>query len=209
MARPLQTGLNVDPSIDESTEHEQAQASRRLDRAAARAFAAAISSLIIATLVVSQSARALDPEGTLAGNSFEAGTISLVDDDQGRSLIQLNNMAPGRPVERCINVSYEGTILPVDVTFAATTNGPLDQFLSVQVESGIGGGFEDCASFAPETTIYAGTLDVLADAGPIAVATFRNQTDDLSFRFRFELLDEGGAIGQSTALDFVWEAVPS
>jgi len=64
---------------------------RRLDRSAARAIAAAISSLLITTLVVSSSVSALEPEGTIAGNSFGAGTITLVDDDRGRSLVNLSD----------------------------------------------------------------------------------------------------------------------
>lgn len=209
MARPLQPGLIVDPSADESKEHEQVQASRRLDRSAARAFAAAISSLIIATLVVSQSAEALDPDGTVAGNSFEAGTVELVDDDLGRSLFDLTNMAPGRPVEECITVSYEGTILPVEVTLGATTSGELAPYLSVEVESGNGGGFGSCDGFEPAQSVFSGTIWTMAALDPRVVGTLRNQGDGITFRFRFELLDDGRAVGQATALDFVWEAVPS
>ena len=180
-----------------------------MDRAAVRAFAAAIGSLIIATLVVSQSARALEPEGTVAGNSFEAGTITLVDDDQGRSLVSLTDMAPGRPVERCITVSYEGTILPVEVSLAATTNGPLAQYLSVEIEAGTGGSFGSCETFEATESLYSGTVGELSRAKPMVVAELRNQDDEIGFRFRFELLDDGRAVGESTSLDFVWEAVPS
>lgn len=208
MARPLESGLSNELPTERVAEVDR-QLSGRLDRAAVRAFAAAISSLIIATLVVSHSARALEPEGTLAGNSFEAGSITLVDDDEGRSLVSLSDMAPGRPVEKCITVSYEGTILPVEVSLTATTNGPLDQFLSVDIEAGTGGGFGSCDTFEPTETIYAGTVDVLSGQEPIVVAELRNQDDEISFRFRFELLDDGRAVGQATSLDFVWEAVPS
>lgn len=208
MARPLEAGLTTDLSVEQAPTIDE-KASGRLDRAAVRAFAAAISSLIIATLVVSQSARALEPEGTLAGNSFEAGTITLVDDDQGRSLVSLSDMAPGRPVIKCITVSYEGTILPVDVSLAASTDGPLADYLEVVIESGTGGGFGSCDTFVPDATIYSGTVGVLSRANPMPVGTLRNQDDDISFRFRFELVDDGRAVGESTSLDFVWEAVPA
>lgn len=203
MARPLE----AEPS--DGTTVASGAGGSALDRAAARAFAAAISSLIIATLVVSQSARALDPEGTVAGNSFEAGTIALVDDDLGRSLVDLSDMAPGRPVERCITVSYEGSILPVRVSLAATTTGPLADFLAVDVDAGTGGGFDDCDSFAADERVYSGTVADLATSPPIDVATVRNQNESMTYRFRFEVLDEAGAVGQAAAVDIVWEAVPA
>lgn len=207
MARPLAT--STEAVHDPAPASEEKQTSSRLDRAAARAFAAAISSLIIATLVVSQSAQALDPDGTVAGNSFEAGTVELVDDDEGRSLVNLTNMAPGRPVEECITVSYEGTILPVEVTLGATTTGDLAPYLTVVVEAGTGGAFGSCDGFEPIRTVYSGTVWAMGATEPKGVGTFRNQGDSTTFRFRFELLDDGRAVGQSSALDFVWEAVPS
>lgn len=207
MARPLASSTHAVP--DTSLTDDERRIAGRLDRAAARAFAAAISSLIIATLVVSQSAQALDPDGTIAGNSFEAGTVELVDDDLGRSLFNLSNMAPGRPVEKCITVSYEGTILPVELTLGATTNGELAPYLSVVVESGTGAGFGSCAGFEPDESVFSGTVWAMAAVDPKVVGTLRNQGDGLTFRFRFELLDDGRAVGQATALDFVWEAVPS
>lgn len=208
MARPLGSNLSTGTRFDSSISVVDREGGR-LDRAAARAFAAAISSLIIATLVVSQSADALDPEGTVAGNSFEAGTIALTDDDQGRSLLSLTDMAPDRPTERCINVVYEGTILPADISLAATTTGVLADFLAVDIEAGSGGGFETCDGFAPGETIYEGTVGDLAAAEPMLVAIARNVGDEISFRFRFVLLDDARAVGQSASLDFVWEAVPS
>ncbi len=207
MARPLPTGLTSPPGA--SLTPEERPPSGRLDRAAARAFAAAISSLIIATLVVSHSAQALDPEGTVAANSVAAGTVTLVDDDQGRSLVNLNDMAPGRPVEECIVVSYEGSVLPVDVSLLATVTGSLADHLLVAVERGTGGRFSSCDDFVPAEQVYSGTAGQFGRTEPIRVATVRNQYEDIAFRFRFEVLDDAEAVGQASAIDFVWEAVPS
>ncbi|MCP3912602.1 MAG: hypothetical protein GY713_16805 [Actinomycetia bacterium] len=204
MARPFEELV-----IDDEAITDRQQSARRLDRSAARAFAAAISSLIIATLVISNSAGALDAEGTVAGNSFEVGTISLVDDDQGRSLVNLTDMAPGRPSESCIAVTYEGSILPVDISLGATTTGELANYLVVAIEWGQGAGYESCEGFERGGSVYAGTMAALAGGDPITVATLRNQGDDISFRFRFELLDDDRAVGLASSVDFVWEALPS
>ena len=181
---------------------------RRIDRSAARALAAAISSLLITTLVVSSSVSALEPEGTIAGNSFGAGTITLVDDDQGRSLVNLDNMAPGRPVTECITVEYTGSIVPVDLSVAATADGALADYLWVEAELGVGGGFESCDGFQAEAAVFSGTLGDIVKQGPMAVASFVNTGDAVTFRFRFEILDDGRAVGSATAADFVWEVVP-
>ncbi len=181
---------------------------RRLDRSAARAMAAAISSLIIATLVVSRSADALDPDGTVAGNKLQVGTVNLVDDDAGRSLVDLEAMGPGQPVVQCIRVQYDGTILPVDLSLAATSEGDLDDFIDVEAEWGQGGGFGSCDGFVPEKQLYEGTLASLTEREPLPVAGFVNQGDAISFRFRFELQDDERALGKVTSVDFVWEAVP-
>ncbi len=181
---------------------------RRLDRSAARAIAAAISSLLITTLVVSSSVSALEPDGTIAGSTVQAGTISLVDDDEGRSLVNLSNMAPGRPVVECIRVEYTGSILPVDLSVAATADGPLAEFLWVEAELGIGGGFGSCDGFQPERVVMSDTLGDIADRDALTVASFVNTGDDVVFRFRFEILDDGRAVGAATAADFVWEVVP-
>ena len=204
MARSLDAVLTAASADDIGEQRE-----RRLAKSTGRAFAAAISSLIIATLVVTTSAETLRQEGTVSGNSFETGTITLVDDDQGRSLVRLDNMGPERPVERCIRISYEGTILPVELTLVASTTGELARYLRVEIEKGTGAGFDSCVGFQPTEATYTGTLSELAARDAIPVGTIRNEGASASFRFRFEVLDERQAVGRSSTADFVWEAIPS
>lgn len=202
MPRPL------DQAIPDDETAVSAEVASRVDRAAARAFAAAVSALLISTLVVSQSTAAIDPDGTVAGNSVTAGTVSLTDDDEGRSLVNLDAMAPGRPVEECITVAYDGTILPVELTLDAQTVGDLGPYLAVEIERGTGGGFENCDSFEPDEQVFAGTLDELDAAGVMALGFIYNTGDQFGFRFRFELANEADAVGRQSSIDFVWEATP-
>ncbi len=204
MARSLDDVL-----ASESAEETGLNQERRLAKSTGRAFAAAISSLIVATLVVTTSAETLRQEGTVSGNSFETGTITLVDDDQGRSLVRLENMGPEQPVERCIRIDYAGTILPVELTLVANTTGELARYLRVHVEKGTGAGFDSCGDFRPDERLFSGTLSQLAARGATPVGTIRNGRATVSFRFQFEVLDERQAVGRSSTADFVWEAVPS
>ena len=203
MARPLDSAEFIDADIEDND-----AASSRVDRAAARAFAAAVSALIISTLVVSQSSAAIDPDGTVAGNSIEAGTVSLTDDDQGRSLLALEAMAPGRPIQECITVTYDGTILPVELTLETQTVGDLGPFLEVSIERGVGGGFGVCEGFEPTDLVFSGTLDELDRKGVMGLGFIYNTLDSSVFRFEVELKDEADAVGRESSIDFVWEATP-
>lgn len=183
-------------------------ARERIDRTTARALAAAVASLAVATFVVGTSTNALDPGGTVAGNSFESGTVSLRDDDGGRSLVQLENMAPRRPIERCITITYDGTVLPVDVTLGARIDGDIAGYVLATIERGDAGGFDACSEFEAEEMVFDGRLGDLADGDPLALGAMRFQGETISFRFTFELADEAAAAGRSGSIDFVWEAVP-
>lgn len=204
MARPLDTVEVVDPTTEAAP-----QSQARLTRTTARAFAAAVAALLIATLVVNRSNDALTAEGTAAAAALSSGTISLVDDDQGRSLFDLGAMAPGRPVLRCLEVVYDGTILPVELAMRSESTGTLTSFLDVSVEEGTGGTFEDCDGFRPTRPVFAGTLAELTDTGWIPLGRMVNSGDTRTYRVRIELQDTDDALGQSARAEFLWEATPA
>lgn len=181
----------------------------QVGRLAAAALAAAVSALIIGSLVVTFSDRALDPSGTVAGASINSGTISLVDDDGGRSLFDLNDMVPGRPVVHCLDVIYDGTIVPVDLSMRAEAVGDLAEFLDVVVETGRGGGFDDCSGFELGGQVFGGTLAELAASGWVDLGQVVNSGDRISYRISFEIQDRQEALGRTASTLFVWEVTPS
>jgi hypothetical protein len=188
------------------------QGERRLARSAARAFAAALSVLLVSTLVIDHSTAAFGGSATEVGNSFEAGTIELTDDDAGQSLFRLDDMAPGRPAVRCIDIIYKGSILPADLALAAEATGELTPFLDVVIERGTGGTFESCDGFRRSALVFEGTLAELADRTenePLSVATVLSSDERVSFRFRFELADDQQVVGKTAVSTFLWDAVPS
>lgn len=203
MARPL-----VERQRPEGPESD-IQQERWLTRATARAFAAAISALLIATLVVNRSTEALTTEGTVTGTAITSGTVSLTDDDAGQSLFDLADMGPGRPVVRCIQLVYEGTIAPVDLRLRAESTGPLAAFLDVSVEQGTGGSFETCDGFDASESVYEGTLAELAAADWLELGRILNSDTWQTYRITFSLQDEQAALGQTATADFIWEVTPS
>ncbi len=159
-----------------------------------------------------------------AGNAFEAGTVYLEDNDAGGFMYQVSNAKPLDTVERCIRVTYLGT-LPADVRlYTASSIGPVGDYLDLTIEEGTmpaGTAFPGCAGFSSEATIFGGTLSGFAAAhGSYAtgIATYPGsatswvQDDSVVYRFTLTLRDDnaanGGAAGPlSTGLHtYTWEA---
>lgn len=179
-----------------------------LNQSVARALAAAMSALLIATLVINHSADALTAEGTASSSSVASGTIAITDDDQGQSLVDLAAMAPGRPEEQCLTIVYEGTIVPVELALRTTAPGVLAAYLDTTIEVGTGGGFGDCAGFVPDHEVFSGTAHSLAQTGSLTLDRLVNSGDQRHYRIRFELRDTAEALGQTTTIDLVWEVTP-
>lgn len=185
-----------------------AGASRRVDHSTARAFAAALSALAISSLVVTTSSNALNRSGTIAADHFDAGTVAIGDQASGASLIELTNMAPGRPEQQCINVGYEGSIVPVRLTLAAAAGGSLGPHVHVDLEEGTGAEFGNCDGFVASGQVFSGSLSRLAEDSPLPLGRLLNHGDSVGFRFRFEPNDDDDSVGLPISISLVWEVSP-
>ena len=203
MARTLQ---DFNPEVEEVDEVVE---ENWLTRTTARAFAAALSALLIATLVVTRSSEALTIDGTVAGSALSSGTIALVDDDSGEALFDFSDLAPGRPLERCLEVVYEGSITPVDLSLTAESLGELARFMNLSVEEGSGAGFETCEGFSATSTLYEGTLQEFSSGSRLELGRLLNSGDSRSYRIVFDLQDVQEALGLAATADFIWEVTPS
>lgn len=179
-----------------------------ITRRTTRSFGAAVAVLLLATLVATRSDAALTRTPANASAAVEAGTIELSDDDDGRSLFDLEALSPTRPVERCIEVRYSGTILPVQMRMRADAEGALSEFLDLEIQTGEGGNYDSCAGFVAEEDLFNGTLAEYTETGWNEVGRFFNTGDLQTFRIQIQLQDELGAVGETTALGFSWEATP-
>jgi hypothetical protein len=194
---------HLHPHGDEMDEIEEVSSTRSL----VRLLAMAATVLLISFLVVNRSTDALTGRyGT--GGRFQAGSVSLIDDDTDQSLFDVPAMAPGQQYENCITVTYSGQLGDPAVQVAAKADGALASALRFTLEVGQGGSFEDCAEFAPEGVIYEGTLGAFTEHHPAGagLTAFEPEGpgDERTFRFRFQLDADNAAQGAQAGVDFLW-----
>jgi len=190
-----------------ATEADDTDETTGTGRATARALATALALLMISLLVVTRSRDAFDTDPATAEASFTTGDVRLTDDDNGTTLFDIPNMVPGRPASDCIAVTYEGDVLPVDVALDASADGALTGALLVTIESGSGGGFQNCGGFEPDGVVFDGSLADLADAGPLDAFTAEETPSTQTFRFTFDLDPDVPVQGRATATaDLAWTA---
>ena len=158
---------------------------------------------------------------TNSGNSFAAGTVFVDDNDAGAAMYTVSNQKPGVATQRCIKVTYSGSMAADVKLYTLSTVGAVGDYIDLTVEKGTGNpSFPNCTGFSAESTIYSGELDDFVStknsyANGISVfpgaQTQWNQNDALVYRFTLTLQDDNNANGGATPLStgshaFTWEA---
>lgn len=90
-------------------------------RRTANVVAGLLALALIAGLVIRTSSAVFTANTDNTGNSLEAGTIVLTDDDSGTVLFSMENVAPGEFAVECIRVTYSGSLDPEAVKFYSTS----------------------------------------------------------------------------------------
>lgn len=143
---------------------DRASVTRDQDRKRRVILAGVITGVLLSSALVLTASRAAFIDTTSnSGNSLDAGTVTLTDDDSDSALFELNNMAPvDAAVTRCIAVQYSGTITdPGEIHLYSggfTETGTLSSELDLTIEMGTGGGFSDCTGFSGSTIFATDTL---------------------------------------------------
>ena len=181
---------------------------RRIASSTGRAIGAALACLMVTSLVVERSIAAVQPADGNSGGAFVAASIALSDDDEGRSLVNLTDMVPGKTTSSCINLTYEGTLFPIELLMTVEALGELSRFVEVTITEGSGGEFGDCTGFVANTELVRGTLADLAETETV-VGIIRSEQETKGFRFDYRLTDTSDAIGKSASADIVWEVRPT
>jgi predicted ribosomally synthesized peptide with SipW-like signal peptide len=156
-----------------------------------------------------------------SGNDFAAGTVYITDNDSGSAMYNVSNQAPGDVVERCITVTYTGS-LDADVKLYGSAVGALGNYVDLQIEKGTGAVpfGAGCVGFSSDGVVYNDTLGNFASthtgwANGLVVnpgaATEWQQNDAVVFRFTLTLQDDNNANGGAAALStgahsYTWEA---
>ena len=184
---------------------------RRSRRAMAYRAVAMLASLGFVSVLVMTSSRAAFVDTTdNTSNHFSAGTVVLNDDDAGTVLFNVNNLAPTQSRTNCIRVDYTGS-LAANVRMYGAASGSLGQYLTVSIDVGTGGSFDNCTGFTGGTNLYTGTLSAFAAAR----TNFTNglqgwngatNPSNRTYRITVTLQDNNSAQGLSANADFTWEA---
>lgn len=173
--------------------------------------------IVAAGVVVSTTSYAAFSDTTSAeGNGWSAGTVQLADDDAGGTLFTATNAKPGDGGANCITVTSTGS-LASDVRLYATdaaASAGLDGQLELTIEQGLGGGYGSCDGFAPETTLFAGTLAGFTGShssfsdGIAAWSPVGGGSDARTYRVTWKLADAAPNTvqGGTATTSFVWEA---
>lgn len=141
-----------------------------MSRSTANIIAGLLALALTAGLVIRTSSAVFTAQTDNTGNSLEAGTIVLTDDDGGAAALTMTNIAPGEFSQKCIVVEYDGTLDPEAVkvfsTSAFTTtpaaSGPgtaaaaMQNQVNITIEQGAatsGGSFNNCTGFVSGATL--------------------------------------------------------
>lgn len=158
-------------------------------------------------------------------NNFNAGTVSLTDNDAGAAMFNVSAMRPGDTHVGCIRVTYTGSLTAPVKLYGAST-GALPPFLDLTVERGTmpanafvtePNAADGCTGFTTQTTLFAtGKLNTFPtsyatgvnDPGLAAAAPLWATNENHVYRVTVTLPSAvaNGAQGQTAATTFSWEA---
>lgn len=149
------------------------------------------------------------------GNSIAAGTVVIADNDAGSLMYQLTNQGPGSTTQRCMRVTYTGTLASTVRLYrtGTVTNGSA---FNIQVErgSGVTGAYPSCTGFTSAASLYNGTLGSFPTtfaAGPDAKGSAWANGNTVDYRFTVTIVDDPGPNLHTTPMAsgthaWTWEA---
>ena len=168
--------------------------------------------LLTGAFIVTASIAAFSDTTDNTGNTWSTGTVILEDNDLGAAMFTVTGMKPLDVVEKCIVVTYKGTLLPADVLLYGVSGGSgLDAYLDLVIDEGTGAAFGNCSGFSFTSNIFTGTLTSFA-------ATHTNFGDGAgiwspsanpeskTYRFTVTLQDDNAAQTLDATATFTWEA---
>jgi hypothetical protein len=188
---------------------------RSLNGLAIQLAAGALSFVLIALLVVTSSRAAFVAQNDNTGNSVTSASIVLADNDSTTAMFNnVTGMVPGTPVDKCIDVTYTGSVDPTAVMLYASGVPTLDLApyldLTIDIGADTAAPFRDCTGFTSTSTLYTGTLATFASAKNSYVTGLStwdpSATGEVrTFRFRLTVQDNALAANKSTTFGFSWE----
>jgi hypothetical protein len=199
-----------------TTVHVHRRRGRSRNALAMQLAALALAFILISILVVTSSRAAFVAQSDNATNQVSSATVQLADNDLGTAMFNnVTNLVPGQVVDRCIDVTYTGTVDPtaVQLYIAGTPTGTLGTYLNLTIDYApdTADAYGSCATFpGSPTPVYNGTLAAFATAHAAYAtgATTWNPAggpETRTFRFRISVQDNVAAVGLNSTFGFSWE----
>ena len=188
---------------------------RSLNALGLQMAAAALSFILIALLVVTSSRAAFVAQNDNTSNQVTAAAVDLTDNDSGTAMFNnVTGLMPGTNVDRCVDVTYTGSVDPTAVLLYASgaPTGTLAPYLDLTIDVGddTGDPFRTCTSFVSTGTLYSGTLSNFATshanyAAGLSTWDPAGSPETKTFRFRLAVQDNAAAEGLTSTFGFSWE----
>lgn len=159
------------------------------------------------------SSAAFTADTTNGTNTWNAGSVTLTDDDSGAAMFTATNLKPGSTGEKCITLTYNGSSAAAVKLYGTAVTGSLGAYIDLVVEQGDGGSFGSCTGFGTATSVYTGTLTNFGStrtgfangAGTFA-PTAAGQSKTYRFAYTINAAAPDAAQGTSASATFTWEA---
>ena len=152
---------------------------------------------------------------TRSSNSFAGGTVTLASNSAATPIYSLTYRAPGDVGERCVRVTYSGSLSSTVRLYRGSFSGGtgLDPYVTFAVSRGTGNQ-TDCSDFSSAASVYSGTLAAFPSTyagglvlqNPSGSGTW-SQNDAVTYRITATLQNDTRAQGLATGThSFTWEA---
>ena len=199
-----------------TTVHVHRRRRRSRNALALQLAALALAFILVSILVVTSSRAAFVAQSDNATNQVSSATVTLSDNDLGTAMFaSVTGLMPGQVIDRCIDVTYNGTVDPTAVVLyvAGAPTGTLGTYLNLTIDYApdTADAYGSCTSFpGSPTSVYNGTLAGFATAytGYATGATTWNPAggpETRTFRFRLSVQDNAAAAGLTSTFGFSWE----
>ena len=155
---------------------------------------------------------AFHSETESVGQTFAAGTVDVTDNDVNAAMFSLTGQKPGTVTERCLKVTYSGSLGAEVRLHTDSTIGTLGPYLNLTITPGTQASstYPDCTGFVADSggALFTGTLSGfasthsnwaggLADQGPGSATTWANG-DTVVYRFSVSVQDDDAAANKNT-----------
>ena len=184
----------------------------------------ALTVMVVGSIVAFGTFSAFSSSTENPGNNFDAGTVAISDNDANSALYNVTNRKPGQSAEKCIKVTYAGTLASdVKIYNPDAVNASVADYTNLVITSGTGDA-SDCSDFAADVSgsgVYSGELDDFQSShnsyanglvdNPLAKTKW-DANDTVTYKFSATLQDNNAANSgtgtgyASGAHEYVWEA---